>query len=296
MAGASKACSPDILLTDEELLVTRPNYRVIRLEVYSSLNKKGKPYQVCCDQDNLNPTKAQPVCLYQNRWHTLLTSRKGISGLGDPLSDFHRYDIDSPITALSEVLEEEPLPRTLKPPKDDEEQPTSPTSTETTTQSHTENQRLQLAPIPEHIRTSPIISPAMVTMTKMYAEGEVTTGIPADLLRSSREGGGDPKGPPPEGDPDEERPFRRRPLREDPPDGGGPPGGGPPFGGGLPLGPDAQRRLEIKPIGQLPLIFDRDRTKSEAFLDALKAYFRLNHQVPAFNSYLTRIALALTLI
>ena len=49
-------------------------------------------------------------------------------------------------------------------------------------------------------------------------------------------------------------------------------------------------------MGQLPPIFDGDRTKSEAFLDALKAYFRLNHQVPAFNSYLTRITLALTLI
>ena len=49
-------------------------------------------------------------------------------------------------------------------------------------------------------------------------------------------------------------------------------------------------------MGQLPPIFDGDRTKSEAFLDTLKAYFRLNHQVPAFNSYLTRIALALTLI
>ena len=49
-------------------------------------------------------------------------------------------------------------------------------------------------------------------------------------------------------------------------------------------------------MGQLPPIFDEDRTKSEAFLDALKAYFCLNHQVPTFNSYLTKIALALTLI
>ena len=136
---------------DEELLVTRPNYRVICLEVYISLNKKGKPYQVCCDQDNLNPAKARPVCLYQNKWHALLTSRKGISGLGDPLPNIHQYDINSPITALSEALEEEPLPQTSKPSKDKEEQPTSPTSTETTTQSHTENQKLQLAPILEHI-------------------------------------------------------------------------------------------------------------------------------------------------
>ena len=49
-------------------------------------------------------------------------------------------------------------------------------------------------------------------------------------------------------------------------------------------------------MGQLPPIFDGDKTKSEAFLDALKAYFHLNHQVPTFNSYLTRIALALMLI
>jgi hypothetical protein len=49
-------------------------------------------------------------------------------------------------------------------------------------------------------------------------------------------------------------------------------------------------------MGQLPPIFDGDRTKSEEFLDLLKAYFRLNHQVPAFQSFLTRIALTLTLI
>jgi hypothetical protein len=49
-------------------------------------------------------------------------------------------------------------------------------------------------------------------------------------------------------------------------------------------------------MGQLPPIFDGDRTKSEGFVDLLRSYFRLNHQVPAFQSYLTRIALALTLI
>jgi Zinc knuckle/Retrotransposon gag protein len=49
-------------------------------------------------------------------------------------------------------------------------------------------------------------------------------------------------------------------------------------------------------MGQLPPIFDGDRTKSEGFVDLLKSYFRLNHRVPAFQSYLTRIALALTLI
>jgi hypothetical protein len=49
-------------------------------------------------------------------------------------------------------------------------------------------------------------------------------------------------------------------------------------------------------MGQLPAVFAGDRALAEAFIDSLKAYFRLNHQVPNFQSYLTRIALALTLI
>ena len=49
-------------------------------------------------------------------------------------------------------------------------------------------------------------------------------------------------------------------------------------------------------MGQLPPVFDGDRTKSEEFIELLKAYFCLNHQVPTLRSFLTRIALALTLI
>jgi hypothetical protein len=49
-------------------------------------------------------------------------------------------------------------------------------------------------------------------------------------------------------------------------------------------------------MGQLPPIFDGERKLAESFIDCLNAYFRLNHQVPAFRSYYTRIALALTLI
>ena len=49
-------------------------------------------------------------------------------------------------------------------------------------------------------------------------------------------------------------------------------------------------------MGQLPPVFDGDQTKSEEFIELLKAYFCLNHQVPALRSFLTRIALALTLI
>ena len=81
-----------------------------------------------------------------------------------------------------------------------------------------------------------------------------------------------------------------------PPEG---PGGGNPFGegggrdrpagGGLPVGgggenllPNSQHPQEGKPMGQLPPIFDGDRKLVESFIDCLKAYFCLNHQVPAF--------------
>jgi hypothetical protein len=49
-------------------------------------------------------------------------------------------------------------------------------------------------------------------------------------------------------------------------------------------------------MGQLLAVFAGDWIVSEEFFDQLKVYFRLNHQVPAFQSYLTRIALTLTLI
>ena len=39
---------------------------------------------------------------------------------------------------------------------------------------------------------------------------------------------------------------------------------------------------KVKPMGQLPPVFDGDRTKTEGFVDSLKAYFQLNHEVPAF--------------
>ena len=49
-------------------------------------------------------------------------------------------------------------------------------------------------------------------------------------------------------------------------------------------------------MGQLPAVFAGDRMLVESFVNSLKAYFRLNHQAPNFQLYLTRITLALTLL
>jgi hypothetical protein len=43
-------------------------------------------------------------------------------------------------------------------------------------------------------------------------------------------------------------------------------------------------------------VFDGDRSKAESFVDQLNTYFRLNHQVESYQSFLTRITLALTLV
>ena len=49
-------------------------------------------------------------------------------------------------------------------------------------------------------------------------------------------------------------------------------------------------------MGQIPQVFNGDRMKTEGFVDSLRAYFRLNHEVPALQSYLTKIAFTLTLV
>ena len=49
-------------------------------------------------------------------------------------------------------------------------------------------------------------------------------------------------------------------------------------------------------MGSLPSIFNGDRTQADRFIEGLKAYFRLNHAVPTFRSWITCVALALTCI
>jgi len=92
---------------------------------------------------------------------------------------------------------------------------------------------------------------------------------------------------------------RRPPENDDNGDNG-------PFGGGGPPDqePDGNLQdhvpmplaLEIRAMGSLPRIFDRDRTKAEAFLTEFLRYLMLNHGVPGLESPIRQVALALTLI
>ena len=86
------------------------------------------------------------------------------------------------------------------------------------------------------------------------------------------------------------------------PPGGGPPGGGPP-GGGPPAGgqpPAAQQpippALDVKAMGSLPQIFYGDRAKADNFIEEVKGYFRLNADIPRYNSPYKKVAFTLTLV
>jgi hypothetical protein len=53
---------------------------------------------------------------------------------------------------------------------------------------------------------------------------------------------------------------------------------------------------DIKAMGSLSRIFDRDRTQAEAFLTEFLRYLILNQGVTGFKSPIQQVALALTLI
>ena len=49
-------------------------------------------------------------------------------------------------------------------------------------------------------------------------------------------------------------------------------------------------------MGQLPFVFDGDRTKADDFIDKVKGYLLLNQDVNRFNSPIKKVAFTLTLI
>ena len=255
-------------------------------------NNKGVPHQIYCPNNDYNPRKGKPICLYNGIWHALLHNKKGKFAVGQELPEVHDYDIpdkgkareeEPPQTAKAKTLQEALVEEGSRPTTDPiaETPPDSPTITTESQESTTLVTQLRLAPVLTSIKTSPIASPLMTTATQTYT--------------TTRRGGTPPppfSGPPRAGSP-------APPPADDGWGGGGDDGGGggPPGGPGPgPNPPPAQQPQEVKLMGQLPAVFAGDRTLAESFINSLKAYFRLNHQAPNFQSYLTRIALALTLL
>jgi hypothetical protein len=49
-------------------------------------------------------------------------------------------------------------------------------------------------------------------------------------------------------------------------------------------------------MGSAPTEFDRDRAKADQFINKLRHYFRINATVPGLQSWIRRVAIALTFI
>jgi hypothetical protein len=91
-----------ILISDEALLITKPNSRINRVGTHHPKNKTGKPFLVFCDSDEqLINHKATPVFLYHGIWHSIRL-KNGQAILGIPLPSVHQYDKDE--TASEEAL------------------------------------------------------------------------------------------------------------------------------------------------------------------------------------------------
>ena len=179
-------------------------------------------------------------------------------------------------------------------------------SQESKTKEPTVNQQIRQTLINPILKTSPLTLTTSLPLHTMMTITEETT-----IATTSQ----------PEGAPTQsqrltsamQRAFQQRkrpgPLGggSGPPGGGsGPPGGGsgPPGGGSGPPGggqPQNAQQLvppapDVKAMGSLPQIFNRDWSKADDFIEEVKGYFCLNADIPGYNSLYKKVAFTLTLI
>ena len=271
-------------LAEEELLETKPNRQVIDINPSHSINSAGVPFQAICNGDiNTPDAEIVPIALYLGQWHNIcLDSDNKQFYVGDPLPEIHKTD----------------LPPTPEEPSD------------SSVSNANDKQNFRNISIPQEIKTpqhSPLelstphpTEPTMVTQTKTQSSNvsvqpagtsgtTVTTSTPS---------------------PEDIRKGFNAALRQGPPGGGGGGGGSGGGGGGSGGGgggpparqPAAQPPApiaiagDVKNMGQLPFIFDGDRTKADDFIDEVKSYLLLNQDVSGFNSPIKKVAFTITLI
>ena len=233
------------------------------------------------------------MCLWNDHWHRIARPDNPI--LGDEIPWLHWYDSNKPAS------------RTPTPQPNKGKETASNQSIDDLDQK-TLNEQIRQSPT--NIQT-PLPAPSSAwkthftlkydppaTMTQMISETEtkLTTSFDKAFKRADEEGL-----PPPEWKPFQGGPPGGKPLGpggdglRGPP--GGPPGG--PDGGNPNLPTNLQpvpQANDTKAMGELPDVFNRDRTKAESFIDQLNHYFLLNLDILGFNSPIKKVALAIILI
>src|SRR5713226_7569716 len=283
------ASNTDQPLTQEELLVGKPNSRVFILEKDNPRNLAGKALQFFSTYDPIRVGGALPVTLHKGVWHQI-SKEFTIANAAPTIHDYDEQsstskekakslpdtkdNIDESLQkAINLSIRESPLaPNAILPPRRGLILDTSEMSTVT-------------APVET-------VGFMVTAPTAPTQEQRVKKAFGKAMKKYN------PPTPPPGG-----------PSGWGPPGGGGGPpggGGGPPGGGGGSPGGAAPAaggagqpvapNQDIRPHGSPPATFHGDRALADNFLDELKLYFRLNWAVPAYQSHITRATFALTYI
>src|SRR6266436_9514162 len=133
-------------LNSEQLLVTKPNDRVITLGVDHPKNKKGQAFQVYKTKKD-GKEYWNPIALIDGWWHELLVSKdKTGYQKGNILAEVHEYDIPE-TRALDEGLAETIQQGSSKQEDDEPKPPVNET---------TDDETDKPDPLDEKIRNSPV--------------------------------------------------------------------------------------------------------------------------------------------
>jgi hypothetical protein len=84
---------PPLYLSDEDILETKPNSRVILIDKNHRSNRTGKTFQTYCPNGKENTKGAIPVLLRYGVWHRLSSKDKDLI-LGEPIPEVHDFDED----------------------------------------------------------------------------------------------------------------------------------------------------------------------------------------------------------
>src|SRR6266566_8970490 len=78
-------------LSTEELLISKPNLRILKVKAYVSGNKLGRPFLTFTVTDELKLDKSIPVILRNGVWHNLIIKdKRGYAH--QPYPSVHDYD------------------------------------------------------------------------------------------------------------------------------------------------------------------------------------------------------------
>jgi hypothetical protein len=84
---------PPLYLSDEDILETKPNSRVILIDKNHRSNRTEKTFQTYCPNGIESTKGAIPVLLRYSIWHRLSSKDKDLI-LGEPIPEVHDYDED----------------------------------------------------------------------------------------------------------------------------------------------------------------------------------------------------------